>query len=143
MSASQPQLRFEDEEQEKAEMDKSKRCEADEELDKLITGEELKKCATEESERCLYSNLILILLLISIACLGISMRYQWLQVRYYGTASFLKKYGTPTLQTCCSSQGSISLGLLSMSEAFFGFETQETNICKLAAAAVHGTCVRC
>lgn len=86
MSASQPQLRFEDEE--KAETDESKRCEADEELDKLITGEELKKCPTEESERCLYSNLILILLMVSITCLGISMRYQWLQVRYYGTVSF-------------------------------------------------------
>ena len=44
------------------------------------TDEGTKPCATEESERCLYSNLILILLIVSIACLGISIKYQWVQV---------------------------------------------------------------
>ena len=68
--------------------------------------ESTEKCGTRESGRCLCSNLILILLFVSIVCLGVSLRYQW-------------------VQTCCTNQGFVSLGLLKMNVTFVGFETQE------------------
>ena len=57
-------------------------CETNESSKLVLDNEEsTEKCGTREAERCLYSNLILILLLVSIVCLGISLRYQWAQVR--------------------------------------------------------------